>query len=190
MMYRPRTWTTAFLLVLAFCMPARAQRPEGGRPFRRRMEAGGLFSFKGCGLVADFPMRDGGGGEIRLLTDFEQILQGHAAAPGIRISFFRRFQLKEYPISNDLIIRISAGPGLTGGWVHDHEKEASYMAAASAMAGVDFLFFRAPVTVTAGLSADLGAHMVIHSRYDNTMTFYKNGLRRAWYPELTVKYRF
>ena len=64
------------------------------------------------------------------------------------------------------------------------------MAAASAMAGADFFFFRAPVTVTAGLSADLGAHMVIHSSYDNTMTFYKNGLRRAWYPELTVKYRF
>ena len=109
---------------------------------RRRMEAGGLFSFKGCGLVADFPMRDGGGGEFRLLTDFEQILQGHAAAPGVRLSFFRRFQLAEYSIANDLIIRISAGPGLTGGWVHDYEKYASYMAAASAMAGADFFFFR------------------------------------------------
>ena len=145
---------------------------------------------KGSGVAFVFQMKDGGTGEGRILADFENILIGHNARPGTRIQFFRNYILHETVVSEDLSIRVLSGPGMTAGLVRDHDKEAGYLFAVSVSGGVDLVFRQAPVSVYVGLSADLGAHLTVRNRYDNTMTFYQNGIRRAWYPEVSVKYRF
>ena len=189
-MYWTRTLTAAVMLLLSGIVSASA-RPAGEAGTRPgRIEAGMLFSVKGCGLVADFPMRDGGGGEFRVLTDFEQVLSGAAPGPGIRVQFFRIYRLRSFRTASGMHIHLSAGPGLTGGFVRDHGKDPGYLAAASGTVGAEFVFTRIPVTIRAGVSGDLGVHLIYRDRYDNTLTFYQNGLRTSLYPELTLKYRF
>ncbi len=175
------------VLLLSSCHSLLAQ--QDGK-FHRRLEAGGIFSFKGCGLSLVAPMKGGGMGEIRLLADFEHVLINHEARPGTRIQLLRHFGLKEMDLGDDLAIQLTGGPGLTAGLVRDRGKDAGYLIALSVGGGADFLFKTVPVSVFVGLSADIGAHVIIRNQYDNTMTFYQNGWRRAWYPEVSVKYRF
>lgn len=179
---------SAVSLLLLSCHCLYAQREDEGSV--RRIEAGGLFSPKGSGFTMFIPMKDGGAGEIRFMADFESVLIDHEARPGTRVQLLRHFVLKEIKAAEDLSIHIIGGPGISAGLVRDHGKEAGYLMALSLGGGADLQFKSVPISVFAGLSADIGAHLVIRNRYDNTMTFYQNGWCRAWYPELSVKYRF
>ena len=154
------------------------------------MEAGLQSSFKGVGATVILQGKQGATGELRLLADFADILMGHTARPGTRIQYLQHFPVHRFDLSNELTINIIWGPGVTLGLVRDKRKQGGYLAAVSGFAGAEFIFHRVPVTVSTSFSADLGAHMTIRNRYDNTMTYYEYGLRRAWYPEIGIRYRF
>lgn len=179
--------TAAVSSFLSCCAVLSAQ-PAG--TFGRRLEAGGFFSPKGSGIVLSVPMRDGGTGEIRVLADFEDFLTSHDVRPGTRVELYRNFVLKEREVSDDLKIRFIAGPGITGGLVRDRGKEAGFLMALCLDTGAELAFGAAPVTVFFGFSGHLGAHLVFRDQYDNTMSFYTEGVRRAWMPEMAIKYRF
>ena len=179
---------TAALASFLSCCAVLSAQPAGA--VGRRLEAGGIFSTKGSGITLSIPMKDGGSGEVRVLADFEDFLTSHEVRPGTRVELYRNFVLREREVSEDLTVRLIAGPGIAGGLVRDDGKEAGILMALCLDGGAELAFGAAPVTVFFGFSAHLGAHLVYRDQYDNTMSFYTNGLRRIWMPEIAIKYRF
>ena len=184
-MFRVRRHLIVELLLLV--IPAAFLRAQDRT---ERFGAGGFFSGKGSGTVFFFPHADGSAGELRLVADFEKVLKGHGYLPGTRVQYIHNLTMAVWEISGELTVRPVAGPGVTLGFVRDRGKGPGFLAAAVGSAGVEFDFRVNPVSVYLGLSADLGAHVVFRNRYENTMTLYRNGLQRAWQPELSVRYRF
>ena len=181
----PRKYViVSFLILLWPVMTARGQGRGGA------VEAGGLFSTKGCGVALVFPRPDGTAAELRLLSDFAQVLRGHEYYPGAKLQYLYRLRVQERTVSDELSVRLTAGPGLTVGAVRDHGKGDGLLAALCGNITADFQFSKVPVTVSAGLSADLGAHLVFKEWHESTMTLYRNGLRKVWQPEISIRYRF
>lgn len=155
-----------------------------------RTAVGGWFSSKGSGLVFLFSHSDGTYGELRVSADFDQVLNGRESFPGFRAQYGYNMRLATVTISDELKIRPVAGPGITVGYVRDHEKGMGILAALDGNVGLEFIFPASPLSIYAGISAEVGAHIVLRNRYESTMTLYDNGLRRIWQPELSVRYRF
>lgn len=184
----PRKYLIVSLLMLLW--PVMTVRGQGRGTPGRAVEAGGLFSTKGCGAVLVFPHPDGAAAELRLLSDFAQVLRGHEYYPGAKLQYLYRLRVQEQTVSDELSVRLTAGPGLTVGAVRDQGKGDGLLAALCGGFSAEFLFRRVPVTISASLSADLGAHLVFKKWSDSTMTLYRNGLRKAWQPEISIRYRF
>lgn len=152
-------------------------------------EAGGFFSGQGSGLTCLFRHADGSVGELRLVADFEGVIREHQR-PGARLTYNYFLYGKDWYQSPELTVRPTFGPGLSFGYVRDKGKAPGFLAAIGADIGLEMEFRVTSVSIYAGLSADLGAHILLRGRYGSTMTLYRNGLERIWQPEIAVRYRF
>lgn len=150
-----------------------------------RVAVGGWFSQKGSGLILVFNHSDATYGELRVNADFEQILKGRESVPGFTAQYWYNMHLATVRFSDELVVRPVAGPGVTVGYVRDHGKEPGFLVAVGGNVGLDFIFKTSPISIYAGLSAEVGAHVK-----GSTMSLYDNGLRRVWQPELSIRYRF
>ena len=178
------------LLIVSLLLPLAAgtalARTEGGSGVR----VGGWFSTKGSGVTLLFPHADGSYGELRVSADFEQVLKGREKIPGIQAQYRYNVRIGTVKLSDDFSIRPVGGPGISVGYVRDYGKDMGLLAALGGNLGLEFLFPASPLSIYAGFSAEIGAHIVLHDRYESKMTLYSNGVRRVWQPELSVRYRF
>ena len=174
------------LVSLLLALPAAGHARTGSAG----VEIGGWFSQKGSGIILSFPFTDGSYGELRINADFEQVLNGRSSVPGFRAQYWYNMRLGTVNVSDELKIRPVAGPGLSLGYVRDFDKDMGFLSALGGNFGLEFFFPSSPLSLYAGIAAELGAHIVLRNRYESTMTLYTNGLRRVWQPELSVRYRF
>ena len=93
-----------------------------------------------------------------------------------------------------------AGPGFTAGYVHDGERSVishehlvnhpGVICALSGTAGCLFTFGR-HIALDLFLQTEVGFHISKDEFLEqNDLTFYSNGLTRAWIPHLLILYKF
>lgn len=173
-----------FLMVLVLLLPAGWARAQSD------VVVGGWLSSKGSGLVFYFSHTDGSYGELRVNADFERVLRGHESVPGVQAQYWYKMPLTTLKVSDGFRIRPTAGPGVSLGYVRDYGKDMGLMAALGGNLGLEFIFPASPLSLYAGFSAEAGAHIVLRGNHENRITWYTNGLRRAWQPEIAFRYRF
>jgi len=147
---------------------------------------GAVFSPKACGLTCNL----GDGNLLRVVGDLEDVLTGNSKYPGIAGQYFMVFykQLSK----DDAIrrVRFYGGPGLCAGWVADNNiTDFGAMFALGAVAGIS-IDGGGRYSVDVGLSANVGIHVVPGNEYDTKIRLYRNGYRKAWMPEITIKRAF
>jgi len=159
------------------------------------LSVGGFFSPKGCGFQAMSVREDGVCRTITAVADLYNVMTGESPTPGLRLSFYQNYPIKEWSCREDLKIVMMAGPGVTVGYVCDasHKEGESrgygIMGGLSGAVGVDFRF-ASHVSIYAGLSMDLALHVKANDAHDTSVNVYLNGLTRVWMPELGIRYRF
>lgn len=158
--------------------------------YGKRAEVGGLFSPKHSGLTVVIPYNEDTAGEIRLVADLEGIVTARENVPGIRFSYLQDNILKHWDASENLDVRLVFSPGISLGVLSDRHTKMGLLAAMTGEVGFDFAFRESPIVIAARFGADIGCHMTEFSNSGCKMNFYRNGLYRTFYPELSVRYRF
>lgn len=154
-----------------------------------RISAGLSFSPKGAGGEMLVHGRDNIVSHVRITTDFERIISGYGKTPGSRLSYYADFPILTTNLGKDGIFSMYSGPGLVGGYMRDNRKNFGFVGGLSAEFGVE-LSFRSPFVMRLSVSTDLAVHYTSNNKYDNTLTFYNNGIRNAWHPEFALLYAF
>ena len=170
---------TAVLLLLLTAYPVRGQGKA----------VGGFHAYDGCGITFSGGAESRRFQEIRLLADFEGVLQGREPLPGIRASVFSQQALYRWDAPDGTVLTLFAGPGVTGGYVKDRGASWGTLLGLSADAGIR-LQFSAPFELRAGFTADLAGHWTVRNRYNNTLTYYHNGLINIFLPYIVIAFRF
>lgn len=162
----------------------------------------GLFqSPKGAGLSL---MLDRDGQELdcfTLRTDFYGVLTGRTEQVGFCLTYTHDYSIFVRERERCLLT-LHAGAGGTGGYVHDYEKgflsaydrrlerAPGWMAALTGHIGLR-ADFRCRISVGLGFSV----HPGIHLRTDPgtgalIVSLYRNGIQRAYLPQINLLYRF
>ncbi|MBO4671932.1 MAG: hypothetical protein J5640_08875 [Bacteroidales bacterium] len=174
-------------------------------PFIAGAQELGLFSSpKGIGASVHFPEKDGIFHTLHAYVDIYGVATSRCSFPGYKANFSRqyvcgRFQRDGYSIA------FYAGPGLSLGYVRDHDKGRGFdltslladnEGMALAISGdAGFLFdFGRNVFLDLSWTAEAGIHLRRNEaewQYDAaSMSLYNNGLLQAIYPQLTILFRF
>ena len=153
--------------------------------------AGILNSPKSIGIEADFPDSDNSFKSLSLTMDFCGFYSGKHSRPGIKAGYsFNRFiSIKE---KEHLDIIFYMGPGVSAGYVYDNGK-SDRAGAVLSLTGTAGWFFRFNRKICLNLSWTLEAGM--HVRKDESsgnmkLAFYKNGVYRFPYPQLSIIRQF
>ena len=182
------TLLAAFSALLFFAAVASAQE----------VSAGVYNSVRGIGASVSIPSGEFDASSLTLFADIYGIPSGRTKIPGVKFNYTRQFVFRTIEYENTLF-SFYAGPGVSAGYVFDHENGAfsdydkpllmnqGFMAALSGSAGCLFTFSRRVVldlfwTVEGG----------IHIRRDETLgnidlRLYRNGLTQAWMPQLAIR---
>ena len=123
--------------------------------------------------------------------------------PGIRFSVSRQYVLSRR-VNGDVSMTFYAGPGVTVGYVRDHDKgrgidfvslfgnTEGFALAISGDGGCRF-DFDGPVSLDLSFTADLGIHIrrneMEWSYFSPNVSIFNNGLIQALYPQLTILFR-
>lgn len=179
------------LLLAAFLLPAVIMSAQ-------QNSVGFFNSVKGFGVSFSMPTSEYEYESLTLFSDIYGIPSGRTKSPGVKFNYTHQFVLIDYELE-DSVISLYAGPGLSAGYLFDHEPGAfadydvalamnkGFACALSGTAGCLFNFSRGIVldlfwTVEGG----------IHMRRDETLgnidlKLYKNGFTQAWLPQLAVR---
>lgn len=151
---------------------------------------GTYHAVKGVGLALEWSRMEDLG-RMGLTLDFSGVLTGKTRRPGLRASYQRLFLSPLGQFRDGSRLSLYYGPGLGLGAVRDHDDHRGLMACLSGSVGMHFLFPESPLTVSAGLSAELGLHAEkVEGAGNRIIRFYQNGIRRAWMPEIQLIYHF
>ena len=154
------------------------------------MAAGGHFSSGGTGIALEILTKEGSAlHTVRILADLDGVMTGTRDIPGAKGEYILSYILKSAVSSKGYSYRITAGPGLMGGYVVDRGKEYGPVFGICGSLGLDLLLEK-NVNVSFGITTELGGHLDYRNRYNSTLTFYKNGIVNTIYPSVSVKYRF
>ncbi|MGM9738505.1 MAG: hypothetical protein ACI3ZT_08870 [Candidatus Cryptobacteroides sp.] len=154
----------------------------------RNPEVGIVSSPRSAGIAVQMESRYENISVLRIYADLYKVLDGHYSSPGYKADYHILFPLFDRKCKDDISYRITAGPGAAAGYARDAGKSCGVVAGVSAMASMDFSL--RSFSVSLGFSAVLGCHLGFATRHENTLEWYKNGLTKAWIPEITIKYRF
>ena len=192
-MYGKKLHTVLLVFLLSLlAFPSRAQ------------ESVGLYnSFKGFGATVRFPEKDGVFHTVLAYIDIYGVPTSRCSNPGIRFNASRQyvFARKE---RGDVHMTFYAGPGVTAGYVRDHDKGRGFdlvslfgntegiAIALSGDAGCRF-DFPGPVSLDLSFTADLGIHMrrneLEWGYFAPSVSIFNNGIFHALYPQLTILFR-
>ena len=187
-MHARLSYAAAALLLLLPCLSIRAQ------------ELGLYNSPKGIGVQCASGVRDGVFHTVTAFVDIYGVATSRCQYPGYRFNASRLYVLRTIS-AGDVNMRIYAGPGVSAGYVHDHDKGRGIditnlisdspggMLAVSGEAGCRFDFGRL-VSLDLSFTAEAGAH-IRHNRKETGYTaaylsIYNNGLLQAFYPQLSI----
>lgn len=192
MQLKPHSALTAIFLACVFCVGASAQ------------DAGIFNSLKGIGASVRFPERNGVFHSATAFVDIYGIATSRCSYPGYKANFARQYSLKTWKL-DDYSIKMYAGPGLSVGYVRDHDKgrgidlvslisdNEGMMFAASGDIGWMF-DFGGLVSLDLSFTADAGVHVRRNEKergyWSPSLSIYNNGLMQAFYPQLTIWFRF
>lgn len=164
----------------------------------------GIFnSPKGVGAQLRFPQNDGVFHAATAFVDIYGIPTSRARDPGYRFNFSRLYVFKTLE-KQDHSLTFYAGPGVSMGYVRDHDKGRlidfvslageyqGFMFALSADAGCRFDFGRY-VALDLSFALDAGFHMRQNEKEKSyvasNFSIYNNGLWQALYPQFTVLFK-
>ncbi|MBO6169681.1 MAG: hypothetical protein J6O51_06885 [Bacteroidales bacterium] len=182
------TLLTAVLLGLLFpTLEANAQ------------EAGLFNSPKGIGLVFRSAEKADAFNNLTAYVDIYGVATSRCSYPGYKMNFSRLYVFSRKP-HDGYSISLYAGPGLSAGYVRDHDKGRGWdisslmsdnqgiMLGISGGAGCRF-DFGTRVALDLSLTAEAGLHLRRNESEKNysatNLSIYNNGLLQAIYPQLT-----
>lgn len=151
------------------------------------MEAGVITSARSFGAVVDIRGRQTTS-RVVICTDLYNVLDGTYPSPGYRAGYYMSFPLITKELSDDCRFAFEAGPGMTAGFVRDAKKDRGVMAGLSGIAAIDLIFKK--ITISCSAMAILGFHLDYRDSNTGILELYHNGLKEAWMPEISIKYRF
>ena len=177
----------ASVLLLLGCGKSFAQTTFSDKPVTA---IGGHFSPEGTGIGIDIPTKEGAAmHSIRILADLDGLMTGISNLPGAKGEYILSYILKSAVSTKGYSYRITAGPGLMGGYARDRGKGYGPIFGLCGSLGLDLILDN-NVNVSFGITTEVGAHLDYRTRYNSTLTFYKNGIINTIYPSVSVKYRF
>ncbi|MBQ3883202.1 MAG: hypothetical protein II730_12000 [Bacteroidales bacterium] len=157
---------------------------------RNALSPGLHFSPDGIGLTLDLPANEGGIiHNVRIMADPYGLMTGSDDIPGVKGVYILKHVVKTVRSQKGYLYRITAGPGIMGGYVRDKGKPFGPVAGICGNVGMDLLL-KKQVTISFGITTELGVHMDYRNRYNSRITLYKNGLLGTVYPSVSVKHRF
>ena len=157
-------------------------------------------SGKGFGLAFQEYDKDGTAfSSFILYADIYGLPLGKTDSPGIKGNFSRNHFLGNIKIDRAKL-NFYAGPGFTAGYGQDGERSVishehlvnnpGVVCALSGTAGCLFTFDR-HIVLDLFLQAEVGFHIRRDEFLEQSdLTFYSNGLTRAWIPHLLILYKF
>lgn len=154
------------------------------------VEVGVISSPRSAGAGVSFAPRGNSRSVLRLYADVLDMLGGKHKSPGVKTDYHMMFSHAPIKVNDDTDLILSIGPGVALGYVSDTDFKHEFAAGVSCMASAALRFRRVPLTVSVDFSAMAGFRATQKNQFDQTLTLYKNGLRRCWIPELTIAYRF
>lgn len=183
-----RRYIVCLLALVCFCTGIRAQQTSVG-----------LFSSpKGFGANAQFAsaLRSDAFHDLSLYADTYGVMMGKCLQPGIRLNYsyasvFHRFSWRGMDCC------LFTGPGISLGWVREYEKglfdpEVKYFLSPGGMAAVNAAFgiqVRCHERIRLDLRWEAQAGVFYRddpSLNSITLSFFKNGICQALYPELII----
>lgn len=156
-----------------------------------RSEIGAVYSFKEVGLSYVCGNADGNPWQMfRLVADLSDIVKGETDVPGVRLVYNIGYPVKTWRSINNTVLDLIAGPGAVIGLVNDHGAEHfSAIAGISGMIGMYF-HFTSLFVIGIGFNAELGICMSGKNTQNTDISYWKNGIRQAIMPEISIGYRF
>ena len=180
------------LLAALFCAPATAQ------------DIGMYNSPKGVGAQFRFAEHDGIFHTATAFVDIYGVMTSRCQYPGYRFNFSRQYIFKKLE-HDDVRMTLYAGPGISFGYVHDHDKGRKLFDIQSLIANNDgFMFavsgdigcrfdFGKRIALDLSFTADAGLHVRRNEKEKTyqaaNLSIYNNGLLQAFYPQLTILFK-
>ena len=170
----------------------------------RAQESLGLFnSPKGFGAQVRLAERNGVFHSAVAFIDIYGVPTSRCSNPGIRVNVSRDYIVSRRR-SGDVTTSFYAGPGITLGYLRDHDKgrgidmdslfgnKEGVAIALSGNGGCRF-DFDGPVSLDLSFMADLGVHIrrneVEKGYFATNLSIFNNGIMQAFYPQLTILFR-
>ena len=151
----------------------------------QRIEAGVKSSAKSFGAALDIRGRQSTS-RFEICADLYKVIDGTFSSPGYRAGYQISFPLICKDLSESCTFRFEAG--MTAGFVRDGDKDRGLLGGVSGIAVIDLIFNK--LTISCSATAILGFHLNYHNSEFGTLELYRNGLKYAGIPEITIKYRF
>lgn len=186
-----------YILLLVFSLGLTAL-PVGAQ------ESLGLYnSVKGFGAVVRTAPSEGIFHSACAFIDIYGVPTSRCSYPGIRVNASRYYTLGQ-SARGDINYRFYAGPGVTAGYVRDHDKgrgidlvslfgDNEGVALALSGGGGCLFDFGGRVCLDLSLTADIGVHIRRNEDergyFAPSLSIYNNGLIQALYPQLTILFK-
>lgn len=186
-----------YILLLVFSLGLTAL-PVGAQ------ESVGLYnSVKGFGAVMRTVPKEGTFHSVCAFVDIYGVPTSRCSYPGIRVNASRYYTLGQSG-RGDIKYRFYAGPGVTAGYVRDHDKgrgidlvslfgDNEGVALALSGGGGCLFDFGSRVCLDLSLTADIGVHIRRNEDergyFAPSLSIYNNGLIQALYPQLTILFK-
>lgn len=163
---------------------------------------GGFNSLKGFGICTEIGGSDADHERFNtyiLSLDIYGLPMGRTEKPGVKFVFSHNHVLVKGG-RGGVDSQFYAGPGAAVGYVHDREKSVASInrlvnnpgmtAALTGSAGMRMLF-REHVLIDLSFTFEAGFHIRKDEwQEQNDLRFYSNGIYQAWYPQLSIMYKF
>ena len=164
----------------------------------------GVFnSLKGIGAAARFADTEDAFISTHFYVDIYGVVTSRCSFPGYKANVSRQYIFKRVPC-NGYSMTFYAGPGLTAGYVRDHDKgrgvdltslmsdNQGFILALSGDVGCRF-DFGGLVALDLSFMAEAGAHMRRNEQEKDyaaaNFSIYNNGILQALYPQLTILFK-
>lgn len=124
----------------------------------------------------------------------EGIFLGKEMIPGVKFSYtHQNFMKKGSFRGGEALYALFFGGGFCGGYVKDSGGDwLGYGPMAGLTADIGALFiFPIRIDIMLSLNGEFGLHLRKDRRYGSTeLSWYRNGVVKAWLPNVTIFYRF